>query len=68
MKRVLKQSFFIFPWLFFIGSNSYSQNGRTSYGFTSGKDVFGTRVFIENKKQFNNAIKNNDKILYALEN
>ncbi len=59
---------FIFVLFFLVGLSLSSQNERKTQGFTRGKDVFGTRVFIENKKQFDNTLKSGDKIYYALEN
>jgi gliding motility-associated-like protein len=36
-------------------------------GFTNNKDIFGTRVFIENKGQFDNSVRSDEKVLYAYE-
>ncbi len=36
--------------------------------FTKGNDVFGSRVFIENKGQFNHEAKTSEPIMYALDN
>ena len=48
----------------FTKIHSQSTNGR----LLNKTDVFGTRVFIENKGQFDHILKNNDKVEYALEN
>lgn len=37
-------------------------------GFVLSKDIFGTRVFIENKGQFDRSIEGNQRVLYAYEN
>jgi gliding motility-associated-like protein len=36
--------------------------------FSNGGDIFGTRVFIENKSQFDASIPGGSRVLYALEN
>lgn len=41
---------------------------ETPHPFVHNKDIFGTRVFIENKGQFDKSIDGDQKILYAYEN
>ncbi len=54
---------------FFCGvSNLHSQPGKLSRNIISSKDVFGTRVLVENKNQFNTVLKTDDKVYYAFEN
>ncbi len=43
-------------------------NAGSPLQFVSSADPFGTRVFIENKGQFNTSIKSNDKVFFAFEN
>ena len=42
--------------------------GNPPHQFVSNDDPFGTRVFIENKGQFNTSINSNQEVLYAFEN
>ena len=53
---------------FFLAAISLVGNNPVRSGFTFGNDVFGTRVFVENKGQFDSKPSKGKKILYALDN
>ncbi|MEI6019940.1 MAG: T9SS type B sorting domain-containing protein [Bacteroidota bacterium] len=48
--------------------SSNAQSIQSQNYFTQSGDIFGTRVFVENKGQFNGRIPGNEKIYYALDN
>lgn len=75
MNKVLFFCLFFFSCFFFTGiqgqnkplvSNSSHLNHLPV--FLQDHDLFGTRVFIENRGQFDKSTNSSDKILYALEN
>jgi len=56
--------FLIIFLLFFQFSNS----SANKINFTSGTDIFGARVFVENKGQFDNVLRSNEKVRFGIDN
>src|SRR6478735_12061950 len=61
----MKHLSFLFLFLTFFFDNTFAQQNAL---FTLNGDVFGTRVFVENKGQYNLVETNGAPVLYAYEN